>query len=117
MGLVVGVLNLPPALGLLHGGGHGGGDGVGVEDHQALRVPGGPADGLDEGGLRAEEPLLVGVQNGHQGDFWQVQPLPEEVDAHQHVEGPRRRSRMISMRSMVSTSWCMYRTRMPAPWR
>ena len=28
-----------------------------------------------------------------------------------------RRARMISIRSMVSMSWCIYRTRMPAPFR
>lgn len=38
VGLVVGVLNFPPALGLLHGRGHGGGHPVGVEDDQALGV-------------------------------------------------------------------------------
>jgi hypothetical protein len=31
--------------------------------------------------------LLVGVEDGHQGHFGQVQALPEQVDAHQHVEG------------------------------
>ena len=48
MGLVVSGLLVPAALGLLHGPGHGGGDGVGVQDHHAVRVPGRPADGLDQ---------------------------------------------------------------------
>src|SRR5690606_22033582 len=52
-------LDLPPPAGLLDGRPHGVGDLVGVEDHPAVDVPGRPADGLDEGGLGAEEALLV----------------------------------------------------------
>ena len=87
MGLVEGVLLLPPALGLVHGPAHGGGNGIGVHHHHAVGVSGRPADGLDEGGLRAQEALLVRVQNGNQRDLRQVQALPQQVDAHQHVEG------------------------------
>ena len=89
MGLVVGVLKFSSAAGLLHGGRHGRGDLVGIENDHALGVSGRAADGLDEGGLRAEKALLVGVQDGDQGDFRQVQALPQEVDAHQHVEVPQ----------------------------
>ena len=84
---VEGVLLGPAALGLVDGPAHGVGDGVGVHDHQAVGVAGGPADGLDKGGLRPEEALLVGVQDGHQGHLRQIQALAEQVDAHQHVEG------------------------------
>ena len=35
------------------------------------------------------------------------------VDAHQHVEFAQADSRMMCMRSMVSISWCGYRTRTP----
>ena len=86
MGFIIGVLNLPAALRLGDGGAHGGGDGVGVEDHQAVGVTGRPADGLDEAGFGAEEALLVGVQNGHQAHLRQVKTLTEQVDAHQHVK-------------------------------
>ena len=37
--------------------------------NERLRVPGRPADGLDQAGLAAEEPLLVRVQDGHQADL------------------------------------------------
>ena len=63
--VVGGVLQGAAALRLVHGGAHGAGNGVGVEDDHALRVTGGTADGLDETGLAAEETLLVGVQNSH----------------------------------------------------
>ena len=89
MGLVEGVLLFPAALGFIHGPAHGGGDGVGVQNHHAVGVARRPADGLDQRGLRAQEALLVCVQDSHQGYLWQVQPLPQQVDAHQHVELPQ----------------------------
>ena len=59
---------------------------VGVHDHLAVDVAGGPADGLDERGLAAQEALLVGVEDGHQRHLGQVEALAQEVDADQHVE-------------------------------
>ena len=59
---------------------------VGVHDHLAVDVAGGPADGLDERGLAAEEALLVGVEDGHQRHLGQVEALPQQVDADEHVE-------------------------------
>ena len=61
------------------------GDLVGVHDHLTVDVAGGAADRLDQRGLRAEEPLLVGVEDGHQRHLGQVEALPEEVDADEHV--------------------------------
>ena len=80
------VLNSPAALRLLHGRPHGGSDFICIQDDQALGVSGGAADGLDQGRLAAEESLFVRVQHRHQADLRQVQALPQEVDAHQHVE-------------------------------
>ena len=48
----------------------------------------GAADGLDQAGLRAQKPLLVGVQDGDQRAFRDVEPLAQQVDADQHVEDP-----------------------------
>ena len=67
---------------------HGVGDGVGVQHHPPVHVAGRPAHGLDERRGRAQESLLVGVEDGHQGHLGQVEALAEEVDAHQHVEAP-----------------------------
>ena len=52
----------------------------------AVDVAGGPADGLDERRLAAEEALLVGVEDGDQRHLGQVEALPQQVDADQHVE-------------------------------
>ena len=38
---------------------------------------------------RAQEALLVRVQDGHQGDLRQIQPFPQEIDADQDVEDPQ----------------------------
>ncbi len=71
---------------LLHGLAHGLGDHVRVHDHHAHVIARGPAKSLDQGSKRAQKPFLVRIQNGHQGHFWQVQPLAQQVDAHQHAE-------------------------------
>ena len=58
---------------------------VGVHDHLAADVPGGAADRLDQRGLAAQEALLVGVEDRHERDLRQVEPLAQQVHAHQHV--------------------------------
>ena len=69
---VVGQLLGAAALSLLDGLGHGRGDGVGVHVDLAGDVAGGASDGLDEGAGRAQEALLVRIQDGHQRDLRQV---------------------------------------------
>ena len=49
-------------------------------------VAGGPADRLDERRLRAQEPLLVGVEDRDERHLGQVEALAEQVDADEHVE-------------------------------
>ena len=49
-------------------------------------VAGRPPEGLDEGGGRAQEAFLVGVEDGHQRDLGQVQAFAQEVDPDQRVE-------------------------------
>ena len=47
----------------------------------------GAADGLDQRRLGAQEALLVGVEDGDQRAFGNVEALAQQVDADQHVEG------------------------------
>ena len=86
MFLIEVVLNGAAALRFVDGRPHGRRDLVGVHDDKALGVSGGAADGLNEGRFAAEEALLVGVQNGDERHLRQVQALPQQVDAHQHIE-------------------------------
>jgi len=51
-----------------------------------FRVTSGAPDRLDQGTARSQETLLVGVQDGDQGDLGQVQALAQQVDADQDVE-------------------------------
>ena len=82
---VVRLLDRPAAVGLVDGRAHGVGHHVGVEDGHALHVAGGAADGLDQRVPAAQEALLVRVQDSHQRDLGQIQPFPQQVDAHHHV--------------------------------
>ena len=84
---VVGDLLLAAAVGLGDGALHRAGDAVGVHDDPAVDVAGGAADGLDQRGLGAQEALLVGVEDGDQRAFGDVEALAQQVDADQHVEG------------------------------
>ena len=84
--LVEGFLLVATPVGLVDGPLHGPGDLVRVEDGPPFHVPGGPADGLDQGALCAQEAFLVRIENGHQRHFRHVQALTQQVDTHQHVE-------------------------------
>jgi len=87
--LIVGCLQGAAAVGLGDGRGHGLGNFIGVEDDLAADVTGGPAAGLDEGALGAQEPFLVGVEDGDQGDLGEVEALAQEVDADEDVKDPQ----------------------------
>ena len=99
--LVVGELDLAPAVGLVDRPLHRVGHLVGVQDHLGVDVAGGPADRLDQRRLAAQEALLVGVEDRHQRHLRQVEPLAQQVDADQHVERrPGAARAATSMRSM-----------------
>ena len=68
--------------GLIHALGHG----VGIHDDQAVDVAGGAAGGLRESAAAAQEPLFVGIQDGHQGHRGDVQAFAQQVYADEHVE-------------------------------
>ena len=84
---VVGDLLLAAAVGFGQRPLHRAGDAVGVEDDLAVDVARGAADGLDQRRLGAQEAFLVGIEDGDQRAFGNVEALAQEVDADQHVEG------------------------------
>ena len=59
---------------------------IGIHNHLAVDVARRAADGLDERRAAAQVPLLVGVEDPHERDLRQVQPLAQEIDADQDVE-------------------------------
>src|ERR1700678_4278012 len=85
-GDVVGDLLLPAPVGLVDRALHRRGDLVRVHVHLARDVPGGAADRLDQRRPRAQEPLLVRVEDRDQRHLGQVEALAEQVDPDQHVE-------------------------------
>ena len=85
--LVIGHLLLAAARGLVHRPLHGAGDVVGIEDDLAVDVSRGAADRLDERGFGAQETFLVGIEDGDEAAFGNVEALAQQVDADQHVEG------------------------------
>ena len=84
--VVVELLLFAATIGFVDGALHGVGHLVGVEDGAAFDVAGGAADGLDERALAAEEAFLVGVEDGDERDFGQIEAFAEEVDADEDVE-------------------------------
>ena len=66
VGGVAGFLLLAAAVGFVERALHG--DPVGVEDHPALYVARGAADGLDQAGFGAQE-VLVGIEDRDQAAF------------------------------------------------
>ena len=63
----------PPALRLLDRPTHRIGNSIRIKNGGAFKVPGSAPNRLDQGALRTQEALLVGVQNRHQRDFWNIQ--------------------------------------------
>ena len=86
VGLVIGLLFLAAAVGLGDGAFHRAGHAVGIEDDAAIDVTRGAADGLDEGGFRAQEAFLVGIEDGDEAALGDVEALAQQVDADEAVE-------------------------------
>ncbi len=86
MGGVVFDLLFAAAVGLGDGALHRAGHLVGIEDHLAVDVARGAADGLDQRGLAAQKAFLVGVEDRDQRAFGNVEALAQQVDADQRVE-------------------------------
>ena len=82
---VVALLHRPPPVRLVDRGTHRLGDPVRVHHDLAAGVAGRPADHLDQRPGAPQEALLVGVEDRHERDLRQVDPLAEQVDADQDV--------------------------------
>ncbi len=107
MFFIVGHLLFTAPIGLANGPFHRTGHVIGIENDLAVSISSRTTDGLDEGRFRAQEALLVRVENRDKRAFGNIKSFAQQVDADQDIKRPRRRSRMISMRSMVSTSECI----------
>src|SRR5580704_11371812 len=83
---VVGLLNGAAAVGFAHGFFNGVGHAIGLEEGTSVEVTGTASDGLDERSCRTQKTFFVGVEDGYQRNFGQVQTFAQEIDANQYVE-------------------------------
>ena len=86
MRLIILVLYLATAFRFADGAAHGIGDRIGIHDDAAFGIARRAADGLHQGRFAAQKTLLIGVENGNQPHFGQIQSLAEQVNAAKHVE-------------------------------
>src|SRR5262249_26367075 len=86
VGGVVFFLLIAAALGLGDGALPPAGSAIGIENDAAVNVARSAADGLDEAGFAAQKAFLVGVENGDQRAFRNVEALAKEIDADQRDE-------------------------------
>ena len=59
---------------------------VSEHDHLTANVPGRPADRLNERTRRPQKAFLICIQDRHQRNLGQVQPLAQKIDADQYIE-------------------------------
>ena len=79
-------LHLAPPFGLADGAVHRLGTRIGVHDDVAVDVAGRAPDCLDQRAIAAQVALLVGVEDGDESHFGQIETFAQEVDANQDVE-------------------------------
>ena len=83
--LVVGHLLGPSPLRLLDCLTHGVGYLVGIHYHLAVEVSGSASHSLCQRAMRAQEPLLVGIDDRHKRHFGKIETLTEKIDPHEHI--------------------------------
>ena len=83
---IIGLLLFAPTIGFGDGAVHGTGHFVGIKNDLAIHIAGSTANGLDERGFRTQEAFLVGVQNGDQRAFRNIEAFAQQVDADEHIE-------------------------------
>ena len=84
--LIVRLLQLPAAHCLLHRAAHGIRDHIRVHDDMALRISCSTANCLNQRYLRTQESFLICIQNRHERYLRNIQSLPKQIDADQHIK-------------------------------
>ena len=59
---------------------------IGIEDHLTVHITCCTTCCLCQRAMRAQEPLLIGIQNSNQRNFRQIQTLAQQIDANQHIK-------------------------------
>ena len=77
---------MTPAPCFLNGAPHRIGDRIAVKNHAPVEVSRRAPSSLNQRPMRPEKAFLIRIENRHQTDFGQIQPLPQEVDPDQHIK-------------------------------
>ena len=82
---VVAHLFLTTALRLLDGLLHGTGHVVGIEYGKSIEISRGTTDGLREASVASQKTFLVGIENGNERYFGQVETFAKKIDTYEHI--------------------------------
>ena len=88
VGLIVGLLKGAPVVGDFEGAVDGFCPLIGIHDDAPGCVAGGASAGLDEGGFAAKKAFFIGIEDGDEGDFGNVESFAKKVDADEDIECP-----------------------------
>ena len=86
MFVVIRRLNRAAAQGFVYCSLHRIGLTIGIQDGAAVEVAGAAADGLNQRAAGTQESFLVGIQNGNERDFRQVEAFAQKIDSDQYIE-------------------------------
>ena len=75
-----------PPFGLGHSALQRTGHLVGIKQHAPFNMAGGAANGLHQRSFRAQKTLLIGIQNGDQRTFGNIQPFAQQIDTDKNVK-------------------------------
>ena len=82
---VVFQLERAATVGFIDGFLHRSGDSVGIHNHLAVEVTRGTASRLGERAVAPQKALFVGIDDGNERHFGQVETLAQQVHANQHI--------------------------------
>ena len=87
--LIICLLDGAAAIRLIDGILHRFRDTVRVHDDVAMLISGCTADDLDHRSFRAQEALLIRIEDSHERDLRHIETLTQKIDADQHIENAR----------------------------
>ena len=87
--LIICLLDGAAAIRLIDGILHRFRDTIRVHDDVAMLISGCTADDLDHRSFRAQEALLIRIEDGHERDLRHIETLTQKIDADKHIENTR----------------------------
>ncbi len=82
---IISLLNPSSAVGFVNRSAHRAGHHIGIHRYVSFGMARRSPHSLNERGVRTQESLLVGIEDGDKAHLRQVQSLSQEVDPHNHI--------------------------------